>query len=148
MACVADGKVYMWGANQMGQLGINSANATSGPVMVDALGNAVVVSLALGDYHSGALTDGVPTCGLEEKQAPCGRARVTNIFSKFDITVHTSVCYFLMAVMLISKLVVQFFFHFVLKDIYSCCFLSSVVKRENGTAMKEVSWLENSQAQW
>ncbi|CAK4648197.1 unnamed protein product [Aphanomyces euteiches] len=57
LALTKDHKVYAWGANDYGQLGVAGAmRYQRSPVPVLALNDLQVVQLAAGDYHSAALT--------------------------------------------------------------------------------------------
>ena len=62
LALRSDGTVVAWGSNSSGELGNNSTTASSVPVAVNAanswdlLNNKTVVAIAVGQYHSLALT--------------------------------------------------------------------------------------------
>ncbi|MDB6007101.1 MAG: cell surface receptor domain protein, partial [Prosthecobacter sp.] len=59
LAVTSEGKVYAWGANTFGQLGINSTDPAFEPVPVDmsgALNGKVVVAVSAGSSHSLAVT--------------------------------------------------------------------------------------------
>ena len=58
LALTADGKVFAWGGNGSGQLGVGSTTASSQPVAVEggALAGKSVVALSAGDHHSLAVT--------------------------------------------------------------------------------------------
>ncbi|MEU5871911.1 Ig-like domain repeat protein [Glycomyces sp. NPDC047369] len=57
IALTADGKVFAWGQNDVGQLGEGSFTDSSDPVQVDLPDGAVVEAIAVGDDHILALTD-------------------------------------------------------------------------------------------
>jgi len=53
-AVTRDGKLYMWGDNQRGQLGDGTAIGKSIPTLISSINGVVQVSC--GDYHTGAVT--------------------------------------------------------------------------------------------
>jgi alpha-tubulin suppressor-like RCC1 family protein len=57
IALTRDGKVYTWGMNQHGQLGVGTTNNQGSPVQVEALEDQVVVDVACGGGHTAALTE-------------------------------------------------------------------------------------------
>lgn len=57
VALTRDGKVYTWGMNQHGQLGVGTTNNQGSPVQVEALEDQVVVDVACGGGHTAALTE-------------------------------------------------------------------------------------------
>lgn len=59
LAATSDGKVFAWGANMWGQLGINSTTSKNEPTLVTATGalaGKTVVAVAAGATHSLAIT--------------------------------------------------------------------------------------------
>ena len=54
LALTADGRVWVWGSNNHGQLGAASAQHSSAPVLIEPL--ADIVAIEAGDSHSVALT--------------------------------------------------------------------------------------------
>lgn len=57
-AVTADGRVYAWGSNEFGQLGVAPRGETVlSPVCVSGLEGLVVVGLSSGDRHSAAVTN-------------------------------------------------------------------------------------------
>jgi alpha-tubulin suppressor-like RCC1 family protein len=57
-AVTADGRVFAWGSNEFGQLGVAARGATLlAPECVIALNGLVVVGLSSGDRHSAAVTN-------------------------------------------------------------------------------------------
>lgn len=59
----SDGAVRCWGNNDSGQLGDNSTQTRTAPVVVSGLGGPGTSGLALGEYHSCArMTDGTLRC--------------------------------------------------------------------------------------
>lgn len=56
LALTADGRVWAWGSNDHGQLGISSRGSAGEPVVIPALSD--VVAIGAGDAHSVAVTTG------------------------------------------------------------------------------------------
>ena len=54
----SDGALYMWGYNVYGQLGNGNAANSYTPFLL-SVGGKSVATIALGYYHSGAVTAGV-----------------------------------------------------------------------------------------
>eukprot|EP00163_Fabomonas_tropica_P003533 TRINITY_DN1302_c0_g1_i2.p1 TRINITY_DN1302_c0_g1~~TRINITY_DN1302_c0_g1_i2.p1 ORF type:complete len:2219 (+),score=807.59 TRINITY_DN1302_c0_g1_i2:52-6657(+) len=67
-ALTRDGKVYTWGGGASGKLGHGDEANQNLPRLVEALEGKQVVKIAVGDYHTGALTSNgeVYTCGWGE----------------------------------------------------------------------------------
>jgi alpha-tubulin suppressor-like RCC1 family protein len=57
MALTEGGKIYVWGNNNFGQLGIGSLNSINIPIIVDALNHEKVIDISCGDNFSGAITE-------------------------------------------------------------------------------------------
>lgn len=55
-AVTKDGKMYTWGMNQHGQLGVGTTNNQGSPVQVESLEDKIVVDVACGGGHTAALT--------------------------------------------------------------------------------------------
>jgi len=72
-AITTEGKVYSWGRNEKGQLGLNDLKDRKCPTLVPALDGYRVVKAAVGKNHSLFLTDKgqVLACG-ENKMGQCG----------------------------------------------------------------------------
>lgn len=72
-AITTEGKVYSWGRNEKGQLGLNDLKDRKCPTLVTALDGYRVVKATPGKNHSLFLTDKgqVLSCG-ENKQSQCG----------------------------------------------------------------------------
>ena len=56
LALTTDGKVYAWGSNGNGQLGLGNNEEKKSPTLITALSNITVSSIAAGGYNSLALT--------------------------------------------------------------------------------------------
>ena len=57
LAVTDEGKVYAWGYNGFGQLGLGTTSGyKNSPVLITALSNITVSGIAAGDYHSLAFT--------------------------------------------------------------------------------------------
>lgn len=77
-----DGKVYAWGRNYEGQLGLgeNITHATS-PQEVTSLSENIVIEVAAGDYHSFVITDeGHLYCWGKNADNQCGFTGSTRVF--------------------------------------------------------------------
>lgn len=72
-AVTTDGKVYAWGRNERGQLGVNDLKDRKCPTLVEALTGYRIVATAAGRMHSLFLTEKgqVLACG-ENKCGQCG----------------------------------------------------------------------------
>ncbi|MBQ7336171.1 MAG: hypothetical protein IJW92_06845, partial [Clostridia bacterium] len=69
LAVTTDGKVYAWGSNGQGQLGIDSVSSANVPTLVSALETVKIVSVAAGKQYSLALSESgvVYAWGLNSK---------------------------------------------------------------------------------
>lgn len=81
-----EGKVYMFGRNEKGQLGVGDTKERAGVVMPGGLDDVVVVNGAVGRHHSLFLTDQghVYACG-ENKSGQCGLGHCNPVLTPVKI---------------------------------------------------------------
>jgi len=87
MAITEDGKLYAWGLNQKGQLGMGDERSRNTPTLVKALQDHNVVAVAAGRQHCLILTDtgDVYGCGNNEKgQIGLGKKQSVSTPTKVD----------------------------------------------------------------
>jgi len=84
-----DGKVYIWGDNQYGQLGNGEKRDLAVPILVESLSHEVVIGIAVGGWHTLALTNnGAVYSWGRNKEGQLGHGELSECLSipkKFQI---------------------------------------------------------------
>lgn len=91
IALTQNGKVYVWGRNNHGQLGIGTTDDCNSPARVDALAHKTVLQIAAGFYHTLVLTgsaseDATAPWTAEHSSLSSDLAKLLNNSARSDVT--------------------------------------------------------------
>ena len=83
------GRVYVWGRNNHGQLGIGTTDDANSPARLDALAHKTVIKIAAGFYHTLLLTgsqEHVSQMAAEQSSLSSDLAKLLNNPARSDVT--------------------------------------------------------------